>query len=85
MLVKKAPTKVTYTDAETLALAGLVVTLLYSDETYEDVAFADFGAAITAAPANGGALTTANNEVVLTHVASTKTASFAITVTAASN
>ncbi len=83
MLVKSAPTKVTYTDAETLALAGLVVTLLYSDETYEDVAFADFGAAITAAPANGGALTTENKEVVLTHVASTKTASFAITVTAA--
>mgnify|MGYP000856270314 FL=1 len=83
MLVKTAPTKVTYTDAETLALAGLVVTLLYSDETYEDVAFADFGAAITATPANGGALTTSNDKVVLTHVASTKTASFAITVTAA--
>jgi len=84
MLVKSAPSKVTYTDAETLALAGLVVTLLYSDETYEDVAFANFGAAITAAPANGGALTTSNNAVVLTHVASGKTVSFPITVTSAS-
>ena len=83
MLVKSAPSKVTYTEAETLDLAGLVVTLLYSDETYEDVAFANFGAAITAAPANGGVLTTANDAVVLTHVASTETASFAITVTAA--
>ena len=83
MLVKSAPTKVAYKDNETLALAGLVVTLLYSDETYEDVAFADFGAAITAAPANGGELTTANNAVVLTHVASGKTVSFPITVTAA--
>ena len=83
MLVKSAPTKVTYTDAETLALAGLVVTLLYSDETYEDVAFANFGAAITAAPANGGALTTTDKAVVLTHISSTATASFAITVTTA--
>jgi hypothetical protein len=74
---------VTYTDAETLALAGLVVTLLYSDETYEDVAFANFGAAIHAAPADGVALLTTDDHVVLTHMASSETASFAITVTAA--
>ena len=83
MLVKSAPTKVTYTDAETLDLAGLVVTLLYSDETYEHVAFANFGADITATPANGGALATTDKAVVLTHISSTATASFAITVTTA--
>ena len=83
MLVKSAPSKVTYTTTETLALAGLVVTLLYSDETYEDVAFANFGAAITAAPANDGALATTDTAVVLTHVVSGKTVSFPITVTAA--
>ena len=83
MVVKSAPTKVTYTTAETLALAGLVVTLLYSDDTYEDVAFANFGSAITAAPANGGALATTDVAVVLTHVASEETVSFPITVTGA--
>ena len=54
---------------------------MYSDDTYEDVAYADFGASITAAPANGGALEITDVAVVLTHVASEETVSFPITVT----
>lgn len=79
--VKTAPTKTTYTAGENLDLAGLVVTLAKSDSTTEDVVFANFAAkGLTANPANGAALTTATNSVVITHTASGKTATQAITV-----
>jgi len=49
--VKTQPTNLTYTHGDQLNLAGLVVTLTYSDTTAEDVAVTDFTAKnITASP-----------------------------------
>jgi len=81
--VKTAPTKVTYTEGENLALAGLVVTLTKSNASTEDVAFAGFAAAgITTVKADGAALVVADTQVVITHTASEQTANQAITVNA---
>lgn len=82
--VKTAPTKVAFTTAETLDLAGMVVTLTKSDATTEDVEFANFGIkGIATLPVQGSALTTANEAVTVAYVPTDKTASQAITVTQA--
>ena len=77
--VKTAPTKVAYTDAETLDLTGLVVTLTKTDASTQDIAFADFAAnGITTVKAHGAALVLADTTVVIT--VNGKTANQAITV-----
>jgi len=60
--VKTQPTKLSYTHGETLALAGLAVTLTYSDNSKADISASDFTAHnITADPANGAVLTAKDN------------------------
>ena len=79
--IKTAPTKTTYTTGEALDLAGLIVTLTKSNDSKEDVAFANFAAkGLTVAPANGTALATTNAAVTITHTASGKTTTQSITV-----
>ena len=81
--VKTQPNKVTYTEDETLNLAGLEVTLKYDDGTSKNVAFAEFGANnITTDPANGAKLAVTNDKVTITYNdgAVTKTVDQAITV-----
>ena len=80
VVVKTAPTKVTYTDGDTLDLTGLVVTLSKSDASTQDVALADFAVnGISTVKANGAALVTADTAVEIT--VNGKTASQTITVT----
>jgi hypothetical protein len=65
--VKSPPTKVDYDEGDTLDLTGLVVTLIKSDGTEEDVALADFAAnGITTEPAAGAILAADVTEVVIT-------------------
>ena len=79
--IKTAPTKTTYTTGEALDLAGLIVTLTKSDNSKEDVAFANFAAkGLTVAPANGTALATTNTAVTITHTASGQITTQSITV-----
>ena len=82
VVVKTAPTKVTYTAGDPLDLTGLVVTLSKSDASTQDVAFADFAAnGISTVKANGAALVSSDTAVEIT--VNGKTASQAITVKAA--
>jgi len=58
--IKTPPTKLSYTQGDTLDLAGLVITLKYDDGTSEDIAAANFAANnITAIPSQGNDLTIA--------------------------
>ena len=80
VVVKTAPTKVTYTAGDTLDLTGLVVTLSKSDASTQDVALADFAVnGISTVKENGAALVTADTAVEIT--VNGKTASQTITVT----
>ncbi|WP_292465459.1 PGF-pre-PGF domain-containing protein [Methanolobus sp.] len=83
IVVKTAPTKVTYTEGETLNLQGMVITLLKSNSSTEDVAFANFNSkGIVVAPASGTVLTTSNTTVTITHSESEKNTTQVITVNA---
>ena len=76
--VTTQPTTLSYTAGQTLNLAGLVVTITFTDGTTQVVPFADFAAnGLTANPASGIALTVANhngNPITITHTASGQTA-----------
>ncbi len=79
--VKTEPAKITYTEGEELNLAGLVVTLIKSDSSTEDVALVDFAdKGITVSIADGTLLTLTDTKVTITHTESTKTVDQAITV-----
>ncbi|MDT3701114.1 MAG: DUF4347 domain-containing protein, partial [Thermincola sp.] len=68
--VTTQPSKMSYTEGETLDLSGLEATLTFNDGSTADVAFAQFGVnSITASPANGTAMSVAThngNPVTLT-------------------
>ena len=77
MVVIQQPTKLIYTDGETLDLTGLKVTLTDNQGLTKDVEFTDFGTyKITADPENKTLLTVANNNkpVTLTKTGSQATA-----------
>jgi len=68
--VQQQPSKLTYIHGEELDLSGLLVRLTYEDNTYDDVAPADFGSKnISAVPADGTELkrSTHNGERVAVH------------------
>ncbi|MCL1897702.1 MAG: bacterial Ig-like domain-containing protein [Micrococcales bacterium] len=74
------PTKVTYTEGESLDLTGLEVTATYSDSSTADVT-----ADVTTSPAAGTALNTVGSQTVtVTYVEAgvTRTTSFSVTVAA---
>ncbi|MCL2843122.1 MAG: family 43 glycosylhydrolase, partial [Oscillospiraceae bacterium] len=78
--VTTQPTRLVYTERNTLDLSGLVVTLTYDNGDTRPVAFADFAAnGLTASPADGTALTLAHNGTVvtITHTESGETATTA--------
>ena len=78
--VKTAPTKVTYYAGQTLNLSGLVVILTKNNGTTEDVSFSNFaGKEISCSPANGDVLTASSTAVIITHTATGKNTSQAIT------
>ena len=86
--IETPPTKVTYTEDETLDLKGLEVTLEYDNGQTRVVKFADFGANnITTDPSNGAKLAVANNKVTITYNDGTyvKMTEQAITVNAKSS
>ncbi|MFA7412560.1 MAG: S-layer homology domain-containing protein, partial [Tissierellaceae bacterium] len=81
--IKKAPTKVVYTEGENLELAGLEVILTYDVGDPEDVAFAQFGAkGLTTSPEDDDVLATTDIKVTITHTDSGQTVDQAITVNA---
>lgn len=81
IIIKTAPAKTVYTEGEQLDLRGLVLILMYSDGTTEDIPFENFVAkGIITNPANGTTLTTTNKEVSITHMGSGKSISLLITV-----
>jgi hypothetical protein len=62
--VTSQPTKLTYTEGESLNPSGLAVTLSYNDGTTQNIPFAEFAAhkpAITTNPPNGTTLTAATH------------------------
>lgn len=66
VLIKTAPSKITYSESDALDLSGLVVTLAMSDSTTLDVSFEDFAQNnITTAPVNGSILGVTNTEVTI--------------------
>ena len=71
--VQKAPTKVDYTEEETLDLTGLEVRVTYNDDSYLDIT-----SGFTTVPANGAMLT---NETKVTITYKEKTCDQDITVT----
>lgn len=81
--VKTPPAKVIYNEGDALDLIGLVVTLSKSDSSSEDIALADFAAnGIAASPADAAVLAISDTKVILTHIASGKSAELMITVNA---
>jgi uncharacterized protein YjdB len=75
--VKTAPTKTAYNTGETLDLAGMEITVTYSDSTTEDIAYANFVArGITTSPEQGDTIT-ASGDVTVT--CDSKTTTQAIT------
>lgn len=79
--IKTAPDKVVYDEGDALKLAGLEITLTYSDETTKDVAYADFaGYDITVSPKNGDLLKAEDAEILI--AVNSKTAKQTITVNA---
>jgi len=80
--VKSTPDKTTYTVDETLDLTGLVLEALYSDSTTQDIT-----TGYTADPAEGTVLNTEGEQTITisyTEGEVTKTATFNVTVNAAS-
>ncbi len=74
--VKSQPDRLNYVEGQNLKLEGLVVTLLYNNNSTEDVVFADFGEkGITASPEDGTELSITDHGeiIVITHTASGKT------------
>ena len=75
------PEKTNYTEGETLDLTGLVITLIKSDTSTENVAFENFtDKGISVKPRNGTELGVGIEQVRITHTASKETAIQAITV-----
>jgi len=69
--IKTAPTKTEYVEGEPLELDGLVITLTRTDESTEDIAFAEFAAkGIITNPEHGTVLLPEKNKVTITHTAS---------------
>lgn len=81
--VKTAPTKVTYTEGDKFDPTGLVITATYSDESTEDVAYADHASDFTFDPSLTTTLATTNNSVTITYGG--KSATQTITVNAAAS
>jgi hypothetical protein len=80
--VKTAPTDVSYTEGDALALAGLEITITYSDATTEDVLFADFATkSVTTSIQDGATLALSDTSITIT--VGGQTATQAITVAAA--
>jgi len=80
--VKTAPTKTAYIEGDLLDLTGLVITLIRTDKSIEEIAFAEFeDNGISTSPADGTMLSPANNKVTITHTASGKSVEQDITVT----
>ncbi len=78
-----SPGKTIYNEGETLDLTGLVITLIKSDSSTENVAFEKFkDKGISVSPENGTELGVGNEQVRITHTASRETAIQAITVNA---
>ena len=74
--VKTQPTKLTYTEGETLNLTGLVATLSWSAGSDNDVPFADFGTyGITMSYTGGGAASQGDTLTVAAHNSETITLS----------
>lgn len=65
--VKTAPTKVAYTAGETFDPTGLVITKHMSDETTEDVAYADHESEFSFSPSLSTALATSDVKVSITY------------------
>lgn len=80
--IKTAPTKVSYTAGEKFDPTGLVITKTMSDESTEDVAYADHASDFTFKPSLSTALTTGDTSVTITYGGKTTTCD--ITVNAAS-
>ena len=79
--IKTAPTKTTYIEGEPLELTGLVITLTRTDESTEDIAFADFSTkGISTNPEDGAVLSPENIKVTITHTASGKSVEQEITI-----
>lgn len=77
--VKISPTKVEYYADEDLDLSGLVVTLCFDDGATKDLTFSDFAnEGITCSPENGTRLSGTLTLVTITHTASGKSISQAI-------
>lgn len=79
--VKTQPAKSVYTEGEILDLTGLVVTLHKSNNSTEDVAFADFSKkGIVTIPVNGTPLFASDTSVTVTYTADNKTVVLPIVV-----
>lgn len=77
--IKNAPSKTTYTANETFNPAGMVITVNYSDNTSEDVAYNNTTASdFTFSPTTSTALNATNSSVTVTYA--TKTANQSIIV-----
>jgi hypothetical protein len=67
MVIKNPPTKVAYTEGDSLDLSGLVVTITDGDNHQSDVALADFASVgISTVKANGASLVVADTSVAIT-------------------
>lgn len=79
--IKTEPNKTTYIEGELLDLTGLVVTLHKSDDTTEDVDFADFSNKdIVTVPANGTPLSVSDTFVTIRYIADDKSVDLPIVV-----
>lgn len=65
--IKTAPTKVEYTEGDKFDPTGLVITATYSDESTEDIAYADHASDFSFSPALTAALATTNEKVTITY------------------
>ena len=78
--VKTAPTKTTYYEGQTFVPTGLVITGTYSDDSTEDIAYADHSSDFTFTPDTSTALTISNDSITIAYGG--KSTTQAITVNA---
>ena len=81
--VKTPPTKISYVEGEALDLSGLFILLCKSNETTEEVSYADFNKkGIITTPQNGAVLSASGSAITITYIPDHKSVSQSITVTA---
>lgn len=83
LVIKSAPSKISYTEDDLLSLDGLVVTVSYNNGTSSDIPYVDFGSnGLTVSILDGAVLSTTDTQIVISATDTSFSVNQAITVEA---